>query len=49
MPALAATVPRYMDAVTFFAHPDKAGRDGARKLAAALRQRDIEATLEGLL
>jgi putative DNA primase/helicase len=48
MPALAATMPRYIDAVTIFAHPDKAGSDGARKLAAALRKRNIEATLEGL-
>jgi putative DNA primase/helicase len=49
MPALAATVPSHIDAVTIFAHPDKAGRDGAQKLAAALRRRGIEVTVEGIL
>jgi putative DNA primase/helicase len=49
MPALAETVPSYIDAITIFAHPDKAGSDGAHKLATALRQRNIEVTVEGIL
>jgi hypothetical protein len=49
MSALAVMVPSYIDAVTIFAHPDKAGRDGAQKLAMALRRRNIEVTVEGIL
>jgi hypothetical protein len=48
LPGLADTVPDYIDAVTIFAHADKAGQDGARKLATALRARRIETTIEGL-
>jgi hypothetical protein len=48
LPKLADAVPSYIEAVTVFAHPDKAGTDGARKLAAALRKRRTEVTVEGL-
>ena len=48
MPGLADSVPSYINAVTIFAHADKAGQDGACKLAAALRARGIETTVEGL-
>src|SRR5262249_5571978 len=48
MPGLANSVPSYINAVTIFAHADKAGQDGACKLAPALRARGIETTLEGL-
>jgi hypothetical protein len=48
MPAIAGTVPDYIEAVTIFAHGDKAGRDGARKLAEALHRRGIEVLIEGI-
>jgi hypothetical protein len=48
MPKLATTVPDFIEAVTIFAHPDKAGQDGARRLAAALCHRGIEVTIEGI-
>jgi len=51
MPALADVVPTYVECVTIFAHPDdKAGRDGARKLASALRaaRTQIDVAVEGL-
>jgi hypothetical protein len=48
LPKLADTVPSYMEAVTIFAHRDKAGEDSARRLAAALRKREIEVTVEGV-
>jgi hypothetical protein len=41
MPALANAVPNYVTSVTIFAHADKAGQDGARKLAATLRARPV--------
>jgi hypothetical protein len=41
MPALGATVPAYIDAVTVIAHNDEAGRKGAKELADALRARRI--------
>src|SRR6202044_1208342 len=47
LPALADTVPSYIEAVTIYAHSDKAGQDGARKLAAALARRGIETLVEG--
>jgi putative DNA primase/helicase len=47
MPALADVVPNYIEAVTIFSHPDKAGQDGARKLADGLRTRNIEIAVEG--
>jgi hypothetical protein len=48
LPALAKTVPDYIEAVTIFGHPDKAGSDNAHKLAKALRRRNIEVTVEGI-
>ena len=48
MPRLAAAIPGYIEAITIFAHPDKAGQDGARGLAAGLDFRDIEVSIEGL-
>jgi Toprim domain len=48
MPKLADTVPSFIEAVTIFAHPDKAGQDNARRLAAALTRRGIEVSIEGL-
>jgi Toprim domain len=50
MPKLAAQIPNYIEAVTIFAHRDKAGRDGAHNLARALQRRDarLEVRLEGL-
>jgi hypothetical protein len=49
MGALGTVVPDYIEAVTIFAHADKAGQDGARELAAALGQRGIDFAVEGLL
>lgn len=48
MPALADTIPSYIECVTIFGHPDKAGRNGAGGLADGLDQRGIEVLLEGL-
>jgi hypothetical protein len=48
MPKLAAAVPSYIEAVTIYAHNDKAGEDGARQLAAALHKRGIEVVVEGI-
>jgi hypothetical protein len=48
MPALAATIPDYIETVTIFAHSDKNGEDGAHKLALALSRRGIEIRLEGI-
>jgi hypothetical protein len=48
MPALADAIPDYTDCVTVYAHGDDAGQDGARKLAAAIKQRNIEVTIERL-
>jgi hypothetical protein len=48
LPALADVLPGYIEALTIFADDDKAGRDNARALAAALRNRRIETVLEGL-
>jgi len=45
---LAKMVPSYIEVVTIFAHSDVAGERGARQLAAALRQRDIEVVVEGI-
>jgi hypothetical protein len=38
MPALAAAIPDYIDAITIVADADDAGRKNARKLAKALAQ-----------
>jgi hypothetical protein len=48
MPALADTVPDYIEAVTIYAHADKAGQDGAHKLAHALHRRGLEVMIEGI-
>jgi hypothetical protein len=48
MPKLAAVVPSYIEAVTIFAHADKAGEAGARQLATVIRRRGIEIRIEGL-
>jgi hypothetical protein len=48
MLSLAAVIPNYIECVTILAHDDKAGQDGARKLAEALYQRRIEVIVEGL-
>jgi len=48
MGELGAVVPDYIEAVTIFAHADKAGQDGARELATVLRQRGIDFAVEGL-
>jgi hypothetical protein len=48
MPKIAHAIPRYIEAVTIYAHADKAGRDGARDLATVLRRRGIEVVVEGL-
>jgi hypothetical protein len=48
LPALAATIPDYVETVTIWAHPDDdAGRNGVRKLAELLHQRGIEVRIEG--
>jgi hypothetical protein len=48
MPALVDAVPNYIECVTIYAHPDRAGQDGARKLAEGLARRGIEIRVEGL-
>jgi putative DNA primase/helicase len=55
MPKLANVVPSYVEAVTIYAHADKAGQDGAHKLADALHKRQprenerpIEVVVEGI-
>ena len=48
MPALAATIPASIECITIYAHPDKAGQDGARGLAEALAQRGIQVRIEGI-
>jgi hypothetical protein len=48
MPALAERIPSFTDCITIYAHGDDAGQDGARKLAAAIKRRNIEVTIEGL-
>ena len=40
--------PTTSSAITIFAHADRAGQDGAHTLAAKLRERGIETTIEGL-
>jgi hypothetical protein len=41
MPKLADAIPDYITAVTIYRHPDKAGQDGARRLATTLRARPV--------
>ncbi|MDA9400780.1 hypothetical protein XH79_18800 [Bradyrhizobium sp. CCBAU 45389] len=47
LPGLAAAVPNFVETLTIFVDPDKAGRDNAQALAAALRGRRIEIVMEG--
>jgi hypothetical protein len=48
MPALASAVPKWIEAVTIYAHADKSGREGAFRLAAALSRRGVEVFVEGI-
>jgi Toprim domain len=48
LPKLADAVPSYIEAVTIFAHADKAGQDSAHKLAQELRRRGMGVAIEGL-
>ena len=48
LPSLADAVPDYIECVTIYAHPDKAGQNGARGLAETLARRNIEVLVEGL-
>ena len=48
MPALAETLPGYIESVTICAHADKAGQDGALALADALDRRGVEVFTEGV-
>jgi putative DNA primase/helicase len=48
LPTLAEVIPDFIDSITIFAHPDKAGRVGAHGLAKRLDQRGIEVLLEGV-
>jgi hypothetical protein len=48
MSKLGGMVPGYIEAVTIFAHRDKAGEAGARQLAASLYARGIEVLIEGI-
>jgi hypothetical protein len=41
MPALATAIPAYVEAITIYAHDDRAGQDGAHALAAALEPRGV--------
>ena len=47
MPALAETLPGWIESVTMCAHADKAGQDGALALADALDRRGVEVFIEG--
>jgi Toprim domain len=48
MPALADAVPDYIECVTVFAHPERAGQIGATKLVSGLRARGVEVIPHGL-
>ena len=48
IPTLADAIPDYIEAVTIFAHADKAGRDGAHGLAEWLDKRGVDVRIEGL-
>jgi hypothetical protein len=47
MQALAKSVPVYIEAITIFAHADKAGRRGAHNLAEWLSARGVEVRIDG--
>ena len=48
LPKLADVVPNYIEAVTIYAHADKAGQEGTHKLAQELRRNGIDVAIEGL-
>ena len=48
LPALAGAVPKYVEALTIYAHDDKTGQHGALVLADELSRRNIEVSIEGL-
>jgi hypothetical protein len=48
MPALAERIPSSVECVSIFAHDDRAGQNGALKLASALVARGIDVRVEGL-
>jgi hypothetical protein len=48
LPRLVDAVPNYIEAVTIYAHADKAGQEGAHKLAQELRRKGIDVAIEGL-
>jgi putative DNA primase/helicase len=48
MPALASAIPKWIEAVTLYAHADKSGREGACRLAATLSRRGVEVFVEGI-
>jgi hypothetical protein len=48
MPALAPLVPGYIEAVTIYAHDDKAGQRGALDLARSLNARGVEVFVDGV-
>jgi hypothetical protein len=48
MPALADSIPSFVETITIWAHPDVAGQNGARKLAGLLDARGVEVLVEGL-
>jgi hypothetical protein len=48
MPKLVEMVPSFIEAVTIYAHADKAGQDGAHKLAQELSRNGINVVIEGL-
>jgi hypothetical protein len=47
MPNIADAVPSYIECVTIYAHCDKDGQNGARKLAEVLSRRGIKVRFEG--
>jgi ribosomal protein S11 len=49
MPALASAVPKWIEAVTIYAHADESGREAAFRLAAALSRRGVEVFVEGIV
>jgi hypothetical protein len=48
MPALAETVPQYVDAISIIADADDAGQHGARELGSSLHQRGLRVGIVGL-
>ena len=48
MPALAETIPQYVDTISIIADADDAGQRGARELGSILRQRGLRVEIVGL-